>query len=350
MSGRPVAALVIAILFVSTALLFSLRQPNGADRAATSGVLEIEAHRGDRKAATRDESARDDIASRVGHGDASEAARVPANEWSIRFHSESDYWQFANDAVAAAMDGDARAQYLLAAALRSCRSTIGLYSALYGHLGVSPAEMFRMNTASLTNLSASDISRRQKEFSRCERFFETDPLTSAGLPLREGGYPPDYWLDLAMENNEPLAHIEHVYDMWRDLGSTGEATAAETRQRIKDSLEIAARSADPEALHRIGYLLSFPGRAKDLAEGSAWLLAACELGLDCSITNPIVGQDCQSYGTCSEGDSLPQMMQVGLGRQYGVAYARAQEIAYAYREGDVERVIQELLDQLEFQP
>ena len=89
----------------------------------------------------------------------------------------------------------------------------------------------------------------------------------------------------------------------------------QVRPALRDALDFALRKPDPELLVDIGYLLE-QHRADDLGDlqngwlpggrsgevdfdrRSMWMLAACDLGLDCSATSRTLDRLCMADGLC----------------------------------------------------
>ena len=250
-----------------------------------------------------------------------------------RFHSSMDYWEFVESAASAASEGDARAQFLVAEALGECELKVGRYEQRYADSTLTPAEIFEdvISKSPNATLPAPYIELSRREFMRCAEFFYGDPPVLEAIHTNAN--TRDYWLALALENGDAVAVMQDIYLLAARLDSIPADSGTESRERIKAGISLAIESRDPEALFRLGALVSYIG-STDPAEGPAWTLAACQSGYDCSYGNPVVGHDCAALGLCSGGESITLNMQQDLGPIYGRAYARSQEILYALERGE----------------
>jgi hypothetical protein len=270
-------------------------------------------------------------------------------DWMNRFRDSADYWELANEAVAAAVNGDARAQYALSRALGECNTQVELYRRIYSDPTLGPEQIIEMATASKANRSSVSVQvleRGRQDFMKCARFFSGPPRALSELQLGLEAESKDYWRSQALENNDPLAHLEQTSSSMSRLKYIDEDTAPKALESIRAGLTIAAASADPEAWFQIGNLVAYAGSSVS-AESAAWVLAACESGYDCSYSNPLIGNGCISAGNCAAADTLVLQMQRELGTTFGEAYARSQEILFAFETGDSERVVGELLDRID---
>jgi hypothetical protein len=270
-------------------------------------------------------------------------------DWTAEFHSTSDYWGFVEAAAAAAHAGDGRAQFLLAEALGECKGVVARQGKRYND-GMSPAEIFEETFWKVASRSVPtayvEFSRRQ--FMKCARFFEGNPPALDNLGVGSQAHTRDYWLALALENEDPVASMQDAYLLAAKLDSVPVDSKQETLERIKREVSLAVESRDPEAMYRLAGFIALVG-SEDAVELPAWAFAACESGYDCTYANPAIGKGCISLGLCSGGESITLNMQQDLGLLYGKAYARSQEIVYALEAGQARAVAEALLAKLKLE-
>ena len=267
-------------------------------------------------------------------------------DWTNRFRASTNYWEFIESAAPEAAEGDARAQFLIAEALGECKLKVDRYAERYADSTLTPAEIFEdvMRSSPNASLPAPYIELSRREFMKCAEFFNGDPPILEAIHANAN--TRDYWLALALENGDPVAVMQDIYLLAARLDSIPADSATEIRKQIEAGISLAIESRDPEALFRLGALVTYIGSTDD-AEGPAWTLAACESGYDCSYANPAVGHDCAALGLCAGGESITLNMQQDLGPIYGRAYARSQEILYALEQGEASNVANSLLAKLD---
>jgi hypothetical protein len=93
-------------------------------------------------------------------------------------------------------------------------------------------------------------------------------------------------------------------------------------------------SKDPEAIATLSNVFLQPAIRHDALQSSAWLLAACELGYDCSQTNPSLRHACVQSGTCDGTTFVDQTRDSMNAAEFAKVYAAAQDIAYNVRVGN----------------
>jgi hypothetical protein len=253
-------------------------------------------------------------------------------------------------AAPAAAAGDARAQFLLAEALGACNISVALTRRLYPDSTMSPEEIFEVSywKNASRSIPSHYVELSRRKFMKCAKFFGGDPPVLSELQIGSDAYSREYWINLALENNDPVATMQEAYVLTGHLDSLDDGARAAAIDRIREALRVAADSADPEAVLRIGVLTALAG-ASDPMEGPAWVLAACELGYDCTYANPAVGLGCVELGMCTGAESIVTPQGWGSG-WFGTAYARSQDIVYAIEHGNGTRAVDELLEKLELEP
>lgn len=305
-----VTALVIAIVLVAV--------PFHGERAPTVSSTNV-AHGPSAAAATEAvlpateprESARSQRERSVGR---SAAALTDSANWDARYRTE-DLFSFAQSAALEALKGDGRAAWLLSLTLVECK--VLLVSADQRDPGLR---------GSLAELPAGDVQR-------CERFRTGHPLD--GLELPEEARLPGYWRDLAIAAGDGRAVVSRAVRVAAQVSDDMDATArASYRQSILDDLRVATMSKDPEAIATLSAVFLQPSISHDHLQSAAWILAACELGYDCSETNPSRGHVCVQRGTCNGTTLVDEIRSSVSASDFAKAYAASQDIAYNVRNGN----------------
>ena len=106
--------------------------------------------------------------------------------------------------------------------------------------------------------------------------------------------------------------------------------------QLREPLELmrgALLSGNAQAISQVGASLNNPGISGDGMHSVALLLAACQMGIDCSTSNPSYAGSCVSQGTCIEGERFEDMLQRNMGPE---RYAKVFALAADFR-GAVER-------------
>jgi hypothetical protein len=160
------------------------------------------------------------------------------------------------------------------------------------------------------------------ERERVERAFaqsrarQLDSCRRQGLRLEGDALPelPDSHLDALLQaaaaTGDPRARL---HQLWRQRGRRD--LDSQVRPVLVAALDAALREADPELLADIGYVME-QHRDDDIGElqngwrpggrsgevsfdrRSMWMLAACDLGLDCSATSRTLDRLCVADGLC----------------------------------------------------
>jgi hypothetical protein len=255
---------------------------------------------------------------------------VSARTWAARFRTSSDYFDFIVNAADSAYAGDGRAAFYVGKALLSCALVMKLYS------GVGdPQTKFATDLMTLQYAPQWVRDQRTDEFHRCFRLVHADPFDH--LPARADGYPSRYWFDQAVADQDPVAEVTRATDEISRAGAqnSGELNA-ETIDRVQDGIVAAVKSKDPDAIFRVGMLLSNASFSSDPMNGAALALAACDLGYDCSAQNSEnVFSTCRTSGACPADANFADYLQQSLGpEKYAEAFARAQEFKEALARND----------------
>lgn len=236
-------------------------------------------------------------------------------EWDDRYRGE-DLFSFVHSAAVAAMKGDARGAWLLSLVLTDCKMAL-LWAdrrdpALRGSLAEQPVDDLKLQ--------------------RCEGFRAAHPLD--GLELPEEARSPKYWRELAIAGGDGRAVASRAVVVASALTDDMDAaTKASQLALIMDDLHVAVASKDAEAIAALANVFFQPNVSRDPWQGEAWLLAACELGYDCSQTNPSLRHACVESRTCDGSTLADEIRRSGNPGDFAAAYAAAQDIAYNVRQG-----------------
>jgi hypothetical protein len=257
--------------------------------------------------------------------------------WMRKFNASEDYLQFVKDALPAALKGDRRATWYIGVALSACASVVKRYQ------GSSDAEA-QLNQE-LTDMRhapqwARDLTEQQTH--RCIGLAQQDPLAS--LPHRDGGYPPAYWRDRALQGGEPLAEDQAAIDALSSIAGVSNMSKDEKADELKtaqNSLRAVVESGDPDALYNAGVLIANAQYSDNPQNGLAVALAACDLGHDCSANNPDnVFSRCKLTGACPADADYAYYLQQSLGPEaYAQVYAQAMQIKQSIQSGQLDPVL-----------
>lgn len=252
-------------------------------------------------------------------------------DWMRSYHESADDFLLARELAGAALLGDARAEYLLGQVLLRCE----VYKRMLAPYTVGTvSERIEAHVAA----SSGTLERSRMAFrrgaQRCDGIFSDDPFAEYDLPEEARDFR--YWSKRAVESGDPLAVMERAGRLAVGRNGTDDAEQAQAfREALLGDVRIAVSSGDPAALFTVGGLFSHPSVVADPKQGAAWLVAACEMGYDCSNANPSWASGCIEDGTCAAGETRLTEMQRDFGAaKYAEIYAKAQDIQYKIRAGD----------------
>lgn len=179
--------------------------------------------------------------------------------------------------------------------------------------------------------------RMRTTFLACRDFIHGNPF--AGLPDRPGGYESiRFWNDLAYRENSPVALTQHAAAQPGLITGTADSSNIQAAQ---SDINKSAATGDPEALFRIGLLLSDGRVGQDPLDGFAAMIAACNLGYDCTTNNEFAFGACAAADACPQGAIYTDKIRNAIGEaNYAKAYARAQQLQDALARGDTSAVQQ----------
>jgi hypothetical protein len=252
----------------------------------------------------------------------------------------SDPFEFIRALAKSAYNGDGRAQYLISRELDRCEMTLSLVRKQAG----DPETV-------IWSLPETGWTQPMKEgaiaeLRRCHRLLKEDPF--ADLPPRNDGYSYRYWMDRAVESGYPQAVVERSLSEW-SRQTEGGSHAMKPESESLNKLVTAAASGDPELALTIGFRQSWYENSARKSAASAWMLAACRLGADCSVNSQAVPfWVCYdpNYPNCSVDGNVELMVSSALSpSDYGDAYAQSQVIEDALRSRDPD-AIRKLLEKL----
>lgn len=256
-----------------------------------------------------------------------------ATSWMTRYRESEDHFAFAEEAAKAAVEGDVRAQYTLSQVLLECYVEVGLTVAMnQGNLAAN----IEARAAAFPGYQEHNRVQIRAKIRRCERFFDGSPLATLALPDEAQSH--GYWFDKAVAAGDPLAVMDRALKAVAQVDESADAaTKRALGAAVMDDVRVAVASGEPAALAKVGWMYTQTLASDRTFQGPAWLVAACQLGYDCSNANPEIGQGCAEAGTCSAALTLADIFQRDLGAQeYARIYAAGQDIAYKVTQGDWE--------------
>jgi hypothetical protein len=251
-----------------------------------------------------------------------------------------DPFEFIRALAKSAYDGDGRAQYLISRELDRCEMTLSL---VRKHVGDPESHIWSLPETGWTQpMKESTIA----ELRRCIRLLKEDPF--ADLPPRKEGYSFQYWRNRAVEAGYPQAVVDKSLRDW-SLQTEGGTHAQKAGAESLGKLANAVVSGDPEIALTIGFRQSMYEDPSRKTSASAWMLAACRLGADCSANSKVVPfWMCYdpNYPNCSVDGNVELMVSSALSpADYGDAYSQSQVIEEALRSRDPD-AIRKLLEKL----
>jgi len=265
---------------------------------------------------------------------------TPVEAHKPRTTTGSDPFELIRSLAKAAFNGDGRAQYQISRELDRCEMTLALVRKQAG----DPETV-------IWSLPETGWPQPMKEgaiveLRRCIRLLKEDPF--ADLPPRKDGYSFRYWMDRAVESGYPQAVVERSLSDW-SRQTEGGTHAMRANSESFDKLASTAASGDPEIALTIGFRQSMFEDPARKTSASAWMLAACRLGADCSASSKVVPfWMCYdpNFANCSVDGNVELMVSTALSPgDYGDAYAQSQVIEEALRSRDPD-VIRKLLEKL----
>lgn len=214
-----------------------------------------------------------------------------SQEYAAQYLAAADLLNYLEALAPAAADGDVDALYYLAFASRRCTRE---YSTLFGPPGREMTLEVALEKEYWTKYY-EPLAR--KIHGQCARF-----KAVAQNPFTE-------WEDLleaAAEAGSGPAKALLAFEMGQGMIRVHDLT--ERRQmtdEIRTLAKEAIRSKDPEALFHLAYVDSITGRSgtpEDMA--GAWMLAACQRGMECGRTSETFQFFCKWDPECKPSETL----------------------------------------------
>jgi hypothetical protein len=264
------------------------------------------------------------------------AKPVADSDWDSKFANTKSYFAFVKQASLAALKGDGSAARDISTALTLC-----LPYRMYGS-SPNPEEAFKVHLDAQAYAPQWLRDKTQKEFKMCKGFLTGEDVF-ANLPERTGGYNSiRYWTDLAVADRDPIAlSSQAAVTVNASVRVTSPEAKAESLQSVQVMVDQVIESSNPEAIFRIGLVLSDGRVSIDPVRGFAISLAACDMGYNCSSSNAELFGACAIQGDCAENLTYADMVRRAAGEDgYARAYAQAQEFEQALARGDTNAVHQ----------
>jgi hypothetical protein len=230
-----------------------------------------------------------------------------------------------------ALAGDGKAALLVADLLTRCLPLKYQYRNM-----TDPRAAFE-NDVGGRNLPQWLLDRLQANFNACSGLLNRDPFGE--LPARPTGYESiRFWTDLAYHENDPVALVQHAAAQQGLIIGAADSSSIEAAQA---DLNKGAITGDPEALFRIGLLLSDSRVGQDSLNAYAAMIAACNRGYDCTTNNEVAFAACAAANSCPLGEIYTDKIRETIGpAKYAKAYSLAMQLQDALARGDTAAVVQ----------
>jgi hypothetical protein len=256
-------------------------------------------------------------------------------DFKKRFADAHDYWAFAHDLLPAAKAGNSDAQYYLSKVMEYCG---GVNRSYFNRRGERVDLDQALQNAGRMHQSLDLV---QLAYDRCNEFFRQD--------ASELGTAAD-WLASATRAGQPLAQsatasklvMQGLLDNYAKTGAvpTSIPEPAKVKGDPRELLYEAVQSKDPDVLYNIGEL--YPALNPDDPDRDvvrfAWILVACERGLDCSANAEWVKYDCFGSDACSSATSSSDFVRFLAGDHWSQVQQRAGEIGAALDNGSWDKL------------
>ncbi len=223
-----------------------------------------------------------------------EAAAAKSTNYAAQYLHASDLLSFLEALAPAAAEGDADALYHMGRASWRCTRE---YSTLFGPPGREKTLEVALEKNYWTKYH-EQLARRI--YGQCQRF-----KTTTNNPFTEW----ENLIEAAAEAGNGPAKALLVLEMGRGgirmrEGQTREQLSSEIRALAKEAI----RTKDPEVLFEFAYIDSISGRsgtAEDMA--GAWMLAACQRGLECGRASEQFQFFCKWDPECKPSETLADL-------------------------------------------
>ncbi|MGH8528625.1 MAG: hypothetical protein ACRETN_02110 [Nevskiales bacterium] len=242
-----------------------------------------------------------------------------------RYVLSSDLYRFVHDLLPAATAGEGGSQYYIYLALDQCRP----------YLRTDPQGAQELYETAMRQLNERPMEERmlwQSEYLRCRSFAGADlslikEALGADLPGAEIEYA-SVWFQRAVDRGHPPALAEEAL----------RANSLSTAERV-ERLQEAAASGNPEVYWLLFNHLRDADSADAAVNSTAWLLAACRAGYDCTsqadwFRLAVCGQ--QPAGCRRKESAIAYYWYALPAPQRELALARAEEIRHPAEPGQVQ--------------
>ncbi len=247
-----------------------------------------------------------------------------AIDYRKAFAEARNYWVYAQGILPAAVAGNANAQFYLSKVIERCDQDNRMYFQRRGrNIGLDEGLQYAVKR----HLS---MEVAQSVYEKCHDFQEHDP---AGL-----GRAND-WLAKATAAGQPVAQATTatkllLQDLMENQARAAGVPDPNVNSRITDGSDphvlfrSAVESKDPEVLFEIGAAqgLLNPESIDTHARWFAWLLVACQRGLDCSENADWVTYGCGGIVDCIPGSSPVDRVRKLAGDEWPHVQQRAEDI------------------------
>ncbi|HUQ09786.1 MAG TPA: hypothetical protein VM146_05675 [Steroidobacteraceae bacterium] len=313
---RSLVSLILLLLLAAVVSLYSLRSLWHRDAPpSVEGTPAVVIPR----VAPSGDPPRDSVTPKVPV--AAAERQVPANAIAQAFRAATDYLEFVRGIHGAAKAGDPAAQYYLFRSLEYCH---GLFRAYFGRPGKSRTLDEGLQWAA-RGAPALDVDEARRVNDRCRALEESD-LTVFG--------EREQWLQSAALAGQPNAQVEYAGKLLFSSNDLPGEESARSREDARDLVRKALASHDPEVIFAAGNLVALrtahPEKDHDVL---AWMLAACDRGMDCGPADERTRTICRFDSNCQPYESLVDMVRRQVEDFPGVE-GRSREINRLIDDGD----------------
>ena len=274
------------------------------------------------------------------------SASLPAlqsHSWDGAYAKSVSANDFIRSAAPSALAGDGRASYFVAEVLKRCA---GITAELANSTPEQELVAREAQLAKVAALSASDretiLSRSRQRYQYCGAMIGENVFD--GLPKKNSNYQTaKFWTDLAYQAGDALALADHAAEDAQNPKIALDPTSPASRDalsRAQSDLFRAMEKSTPEAIFQAQKLFVPPELQSIQHQDSVLMLAACDLGYDCTSANPRLAAifECTTHGSCPPGFGIEDFVKQYLGPNAAASFpgieASARILADAVRKGD----------------
>ncbi len=264
--------------------------------------------------------------------------------WDVQYQKTKDASEFVRKAALVALKGDGRAAFYVAEAVAVCG---GVAREL---VGTTVDEIMNKREAQLMPLFATEsaalretiLMRERQNYKYCEKYARGNPFDE--LPATSNNYrSAKYWRDLAYKEGDVVAIANHTIEAAHSPAISMNPWSQASKDALnaaQEDISHAVADGDPAAIFELNWVFMPPELQSVPNQNSILMLAACELGYDCTPDNPRLAGifDCTAYGICPPGYTINDFVKNYLAadpkNSYANVYAAANTLADAIRRGD----------------